>query len=92
MIPLKRNLSCKIQPRTHDNQLSYVVGDTTILAVDRSVMFPAFLSKLAGEDLDALISVTNDDDLEHMMLEYERLYRPNLKPIRMRLFLFTLSN
>ncbi|KAG5038305.1 hypothetical protein AAZX31_07G169600 [Glycine max] len=99
----------KIQPRTHDNQLSYVGGDTKILAVDRSVKFPAFLSKLAavcdaspqdltfkyqlpGEDLDALISVTNDDDLEHMMHEYDRLYRPNLKPVRMRLFLFTLSN
>ncbi|KAG4999463.1 hypothetical protein AAZX31_08G063200 [Glycine max] len=99
----------KIQPRTHDNQLSYVGGDTKILAVDRSVKFSAFLSKLSalcdsppqdltfkyqlpGEDLDALISVTNDDDLEHMMHEYDRLYRPNLKPVRMRLFLFTLSN
>ncbi|KAK7400404.1 hypothetical protein VNO78_11610 [Psophocarpus tetragonolobus] len=99
----------KIQPRTHDNQLSYVGGDTKILAVDRSIKFSIFISKLAalcdaapqdltfkyqlpGEDLDALISVTNDDDLEHMMHEYDRLYRPNTKPVRMRLFLFTLSN
>nr|AGV54518.1 octicosapeptide/Phox/Bem1p domain-containing protein [Phaseolus vulgaris] len=99
----------KIQPRTHDNQLSYVGGDTKILAVDRAIKFPAFLSKLSslcgatpqdltfkyqlpGEDLDALISVTNDDDLEHMMHEYDRLYRPNAKPVRMRLFLFTLSS
>ncbi|TKY59417.1 octicosapeptide/Phox/Bem1p domain-containing protein [Spatholobus suberectus] len=98
----------KIQPRTHDNQLSYVGGDTKILAVDRTIKFPAFLAKLAaicdatpqdltfkyqlpGEDLDALISVTNDDDLEHMMHEYDRLYRPSAKPVRMRLFLFTLS-
>ncbi|WVZ22993.1 hypothetical protein V8G54_001537 [Vigna mungo] len=98
----------KIQPRTHDNQLSYVGGDTKILAADRSIKFPVFLSKLAalcdttpqdlafkyqlpGEDLDPLISVTNDDDLEHMMHEYDRLYRPNSKPVRMRLFLFTLS-
>ncbi|XP_020227220.1 uncharacterized protein LOC109808579 [Cajanus cajan] len=98
----------KIQPRTHDNQLSYVGGDTKILAVDRSIKFTTFLSKLAavcdtppqeltfkyqlpGEDLDALISVTNDDDLEHMMHEYDRLYRPNSKPVRMRLFLFALS-
>ncbi|KAL2343879.1 hypothetical protein Fmac_005164 [Flemingia macrophylla] len=95
----------KIQPRSHDNQLSYVGGDTKILAVERSIRFSAFLSKVAavcttgaqevslkyqlpGEELDALISVTNDDDLDHMMHEYDRLYRPNSKPVRMRLFLF----
>ncbi|XP_057419336.1 uncharacterized protein LOC130713580 [Lotus japonicus] len=99
----------KIQPRTHDNQLSYVGGDTKILAVDRNTKFPTFLSKLAalcdaapqeltfkyqlpGEDLDALISVTNDDDLEHLMHEYDRLYRPASKPVRMRLFLFSAPN
>ncbi|XP_061358476.1 uncharacterized protein LOC133302675 [Gastrolobium bilobum] len=99
----------KIQPRTHDNQLSYVGGETKILAVDRNIKFPTFLSKLSalcdtppqevtfkyqlpGEDLDALISVSNDDDLEHMMHEYDRLYRPPAKPVRMRLFLFTAVN
>ncbi|KAJ1396559.1 PB1 domain [Sesbania bispinosa] len=95
----------KIQPRTHDNQLSYVGGETKILAVDRNIKFPAMLSKLSslcnvdasdlsfkyqlpGEDLDALISVTNDDDLDHMMHEYDRLYRASARPSRMRLFLF----
>ncbi|KAL2342027.1 hypothetical protein Fmac_009967 [Flemingia macrophylla] len=98
----------KIQPRSHDNQLSYVGGETKILAVDRSVKFPVMLAKLSalcdaapadtltfkyqlpGEDLDALISVTNDDDLDHMMHEYDRLYRPTAPatPSRMRLFLF----
>ncbi|KAK7328059.1 hypothetical protein VNO77_22155 [Canavalia gladiata] len=95
----------KIQPRSHDNQLSYVTGDTKILAVDRNIKFAAMLSKLAalcdatpqdltfkyqlpGEDLDALISVTNDDDLDHMMHEYDRLYRASARPARMRLFLF----
>ncbi|KAF2610140.1 hypothetical protein F2Q70_00007630 [Brassica cretica] len=29
-----------------------------------------FKYQLPGEDLDALISVTNEDDLEHMMHEY----------------------
>lgn len=100
----------KIQPRSHDNQLSYVGGDTKIFAVDRNTKFHAFISKLSalcgdaatttpqevsfkyqlpGEDLDALISVSNDDDLEHMMHEYDRLYRPSSKPVRMRLFIFT---
>ncbi|KAJ0963696.1 hypothetical protein J5N97_028818 [Dioscorea zingiberensis] len=97
----------RIQPRPHDNQLSYVGGDTKILAVDRTVRFPAVLSRLSsisgsedlclkyqlpGEDLDALVSVTNDEDLEHMMLEYDRLCRavaPGSKAApRLRLFVF----
>ncbi|WZZ22766.1 hypothetical protein YC2023_124153 [Brassica napus] len=101
----------KIQPRPHDNQLTYVNGDTKILSVDRGIRFPALASKLSaviggdggggeisfkyqlpGEDLDALISVTNEDDLEHMMHEYDRLLRMSSKPARMRLFLFPLSS
>ncbi|KAJ7946812.1 Octicosapeptide/Phox/Bem1p domain-containing protein [Quillaja saponaria] len=96
----------KIQPRSHDNQLSYVGGETKIFAVDRNIKFPNMISKLAalcdadvtfkyqlpGEDLDALISVSNDDDLEHMMHEYDRLFRASAKPARMRLFLFPVSN
>ncbi|KAJ4869419.1 Octicosapeptide/Phox/Bem1p family protein [Raphanus sativus] len=94
----------KIQPRPHDNQLTYVNGETKILSVDRGIRFPVLASKLSavcggdgdvlfkyqlpGEDLDALISVTNDDDLEHMMHEYDRLLRVSSKPARMRLFLF----
>ncbi|XP_058758137.1 uncharacterized protein LOC131631362 [Vicia villosa] len=99
----------KIQPRSHDNQLSYIGGDTKILAVDRNIKFQAFLSKLStlcdaipqeisfkyqlpGEELDALISVTTEDDLEHLMHEYDRLYRPSSKPVRMRLFIFITPN
>ncbi|KAL3350361.1 hypothetical protein AABB24_023044 [Solanum stoloniferum] len=93
----------KIHPRPHDNQLAYIGGETKILSVERNTKFPVLISKLAaicdtdtvsfkyqlpGEDLDALISVTNDDDLEHMMHEYDRLYRASPKPARLRLFLF----
>ncbi|EOY15547.1 hypothetical protein QUC31_000594 [Theobroma cacao] len=97
----------KIQPRSHDNQLAYIGGDTKILAVDRNIKFSAIMAKLSsqyggdsdvcfkyqlpGEDLDALISVTNDEDLEHMMLEYDRLHRASAKPARLRLFLFPLN-
>ncbi|XP_010422964.1 PREDICTED: alpha-protein kinase 1-like [Camelina sativa] len=107
----------KIQPRPHDNQLTYVNGDTKIMSVDRGIRFPSLVSKLSavcnggggggdggggggeisfkyqlpGEDLDALISVTNDEDLEHMMHEYDRLLRMSSKPARMRLFLFPSS-
>ncbi|KAK7252255.1 hypothetical protein RIF29_36077 [Crotalaria pallida] len=45
--------------------------------------------QLPDEELDALISVTNDDDLGHLMHEYDRLYRASSRPARMRLFLFT---
>ncbi|XP_044490233.1 uncharacterized protein LOC123214500 [Mangifera indica] len=94
----------KIHPRPHDNQLAYVGGDTKILSVDRTIKFSSMINKLSalcgepdasfkyqlpGEDLDALISVTNDDDLEHMMHEYDRLYKASAKPARMRLFLFS---
>ncbi|XP_074559796.1 uncharacterized protein LOC141815821 [Curcuma longa] len=49
--------------------------------------------QLPGEDLDALVSVTDDDDLEYMMIEYDRLLRaasstlPRVS-VRLRLFLF----
>ncbi|XWS25420.1 hypothetical protein CRYUN_Cryun27aG0066800 [Craigia yunnanensis] len=97
----------KIKPRSHDNQLAYFGGDTKILAVDRNIKFSAIMAKLSSlyggdsevcfkyqlpdEDLDALISVMNDEDLEHMMLEYERLHRASAKPARLRLFLFPLN-
>ncbi|KAK1316698.1 hypothetical protein QJS10_CPA05g01432 [Acorus calamus] len=98
----------KIEPRPHDNQLSYFGGETKILAVDRSARFSVVLSKLSslcgngdltffkyqlpGEDLDALISVTNDEDLEHMMMEYDRVHRSSPRPARLRLFLFLPSS
>ncbi|XP_057442403.1 uncharacterized protein LOC130734116 [Lotus japonicus] len=97
----------KIQPRPHDNNLTYVSGDTKILAVDRFIKLPAFIAKLTsltnssdfclkyqlpGEDLDALVSVTNDEDLDHMMVEYDRLSRASPRPARLRLFLFPLNN
>lgn len=95
----------KILPRPHDNQLRYVGGDTRIVAVHRSSTFSTLLtklSKLAGssnisvkyqlpnEDLDALISVTTDEDVENMIEEYDRLAQnQNTRSARLRLFLFT---
>ncbi|KAE8660993.1 Octicosapeptide/Phox/Bem1p family protein, putative isoform 2 [Hibiscus syriacus] len=51
----------------------------------------SFKYQLPGEDLDSLISVSNDDDLEHMMHEYDRLFRALAKPARMRLFVFPVT-
>ncbi|XP_066332778.1 uncharacterized protein [Miscanthus floridulus] len=80
----------RIQPRPHDNQLAYVNGETKILSLERPLVFTDFAARLAalagnagdicvkyqlpGEDLDALVSVTNDEDLEHLVLEYDRLH------------------
>lgn len=45
--------------------------------------------QLPNEDLDALISVTTDEDVENMMDEYDRvLQNHNPKSTRLRLFLF----
>ncbi|KAF7803573.1 uncharacterized protein G2W53_042684 [Senna tora] len=84
----------KILPRPHDNQLRYVGGDTRIVAVNRSISFSGTTNitvkyQLPNEDLDALISVTTDEDVENMMDEYERLAQnQNPRSARLRLFLF----
>ncbi|KAJ6706948.1 hypothetical protein OIU85_027318 [Salix viminalis] len=98
----------KILPRPHDNQLRYAGGDTRIVAVHRSTTFSTLitkLSKLSGivnlsvkyqlpnEDLDALISVTTDEDVDNMMDEYDRVFQnQNPRSARLRLFLFSTAN
>ncbi|XP_062087369.1 protein PAL OF QUIRKY [Humulus lupulus] len=95
----------KIVPRPHDNQLRYVGGDTRIVAVHRATNFSGLLTKLSklsgtsdvivkyqlpNEDLDALISVTTDEDVENMVDEYDRLVQnQNPKSTRLRIFLFS---
>ncbi|KAJ4981054.1 hypothetical protein NE237_031891 [Protea cynaroides] len=98
----------RILPRPHDNQLRYVGGDTRIVAVQRTTKFSTLLTKLSklsstpdvtikyqlpNEDLDSLITVSNDEDLENMMEEYDRLSQgSNSKAARLRLFLFTINH
>ncbi|KAK8489538.1 hypothetical protein V6N11_066326 [Hibiscus sabdariffa] len=66
----------KILPRPHDNQLR--IGNLSVKY------------QLPNEDLDALITVTTDEDLENMMEEYERLAQnQNPRLARLRLFLFS---
>eukprot|EP00252_Welwitschia_mirabilis_P002003 TRINITY_DN1195_c0_g1_i1.p1 TRINITY_DN1195_c0_g1~~TRINITY_DN1195_c0_g1_i1.p1 ORF type:complete len:815 (+),score=178.88 TRINITY_DN1195_c0_g1_i1:853-3297(+) len=96
----------KIMPRPHDNQLCYLGGDSRIVSVSRNITYLDLISKLSrtfgasvsikyqlpNEDLDALISVTTDEDLENMMEEYDRLQQQqqqsNSKQSRLRIFLF----
>ncbi|KAH6803639.1 hypothetical protein C2S51_031886 [Perilla frutescens var. frutescens] len=99
----------KIQSRPTDHQLSYVGGDTKILAVDRGVKFSEIFAKLnslsnrndggeisvkyqlPGEELDSLVSLIDDDDVEHMMVEYDRMHRISAKPTRLRIFVFNIT-
>ncbi|XP_042482883.1 uncharacterized protein LOC122063249 [Macadamia integrifolia] len=97
----------RILPRPHDNQLRYVGGDTRIVTVNSTTKFsPLFakLSKLSGtiditikyqlpnEDLDALATVSTDEDVENMMEEYDRVtHGPSSKTARLRLFLFPIN-
>lgn len=100
----------KILPRPHDNQLRYVGGDTRIVAVHRhTTTYSSLLNKLSkisntrnltlkyqlpNEDLDALITVTTDEDVENMIDEYDRFHQNSSqsqsKPSPwLRLFLFS---
>ncbi|KAF8399778.1 hypothetical protein HHK36_015648 [Tetracentron sinense] len=75
----------KILPRYPDGKLRYVGGETRVLAVDRSISFAELLLKLGElcgssvslrcqlptEDLDALVSITSDEDLANLIEEYD---------------------
>ncbi|XP_073155246.1 uncharacterized protein [Henckelia pumila] len=99
-----------IIPRPHDKTLCYIGGDTRIIVVDRHTSLSDFhlrISKtllknqqfllkyqLPNEDLDALISVTSDEDLEILVEEYDRINNSlggRSKTGRLRLFLFQKS-
>ncbi|KAJ4838437.1 hypothetical protein Tsubulata_021120 [Turnera subulata] len=79
----------RILPRPNDGKLRYVGGETRILSLRRNIRWEELVKKtsgicnqahtikyqLPGEDLDALISVTSDEDLHNMTEEYLQLER-----------------
>ncbi|XP_009774017.1 uncharacterized protein [Nicotiana sylvestris] len=95
-----------IIPRPHDKSLFYIGGDTRIVVVDRLSSLSDIHTRLShtllngnkftlkyqlpNEDLDSIVSVTTEEDLQHMIEAYDRamLVSPNLRPSRLRLFLF----
>ncbi|XP_042497023.1 uncharacterized protein LOC122075884 [Macadamia integrifolia] len=103
----------KILPRYPDGKLRYVGGDTRVLAVDRFISFAELLVKfgelygssvslrcqLPTEDLDALVSITSDEDLANLIEEYDRASMCRDKkalvavssPLKIRGFLFPRS-
>ncbi|MCL7046482.1 hypothetical protein MKW94_002582 [Papaver nudicaule] len=76
----------KILPSPGDGKLKYIGGETRLVVVPHNINFAELMTKLGGifggdtvlkyqlipEDLDALVSVTNDDDLRYMLDEYDR--------------------
>ncbi|KAE8705514.1 octicosapeptide/Phox/Bem1p domain-containing family protein [Hibiscus syriacus] len=80
----------KIVPRYPDGKLRYHGGETRVLAADRSISFDELSLKmgemcgtpvslrcqLPTEDLDALVSITSDEDLANLIEEYDRVASP----------------
>ncbi|XP_024967324.1 uncharacterized protein LOC112507120 isoform X2 [Cynara cardunculus var. scolymus] len=93
-----------ILPRPQDGKLRYVGGETRILSVPRDVGFEELMARMKelfegatvlkykqpDEDLDALVSVVDDDDVMNMMEEYDKLGSGD-GFTRLRVFLFSNS-
>ncbi|GAV63268.1 PB1 domain-containing protein [Cephalotus follicularis] len=94
----------KILPRPADGHLKYVGGETRVVAVRRDINFSELMKKLSTifhgdvvlkyqilpEDLDALVSVKNDEDVKHMIEEHDR-HESEGTP-KLRAFLFTANS
>ncbi|XP_078439417.1 kinase superfamily with octicosapeptide/Phox/Bem1p domain-containing protein [Wolffia australiana] len=92
-----------ILPRPLDGKLRYVGGETRIVSVPRDVTYEELMLRMRDlfdgawslkyqqpdEDLDALISVVNDDDVTNMMEEYDKLGAGGDGFTRLRIFLFS---
>ncbi|CAL5189051.1 unnamed protein product [Lathyrus oleraceus] len=91
----------KILPRYPDGKLRYLGGHTRVVSVDRSVHFSELLPKLEelcgssvthlrcqlpAEDLDALVSITSDEDLVNLIEEYDRTASPQV-PLKIKAFI-----
>ncbi|KAJ4832744.1 hypothetical protein Tsubulata_026195 [Turnera subulata] len=89
-----------ILPRPSDGKLRYVGGETRIIRLSKNISWQEFMHKtlavfsqahtikyqLPGEDLDALVSVSCDEDLQNMMEECSVLDDGGLQKPRMFLF------
>ncbi|KAG6405148.1 hypothetical protein SASPL_132732 [Salvia splendens] len=95
----------KILPRPSDGKLRYVGGETRIIRIVKDITWRELWLKttaiydethtikyqLPGEDLDALVSVSSDEDLLNMMEECNLLNETE-ESRRLRMFLFSLED
>ncbi|XP_058226948.1 uncharacterized protein LOC131335549 [Rhododendron vialii] len=96
------SFSGSILPRPQDGKLRYVGGETRIVSVPRDISYEELMAKMRelydgaavlkyqqpDEDLDALVSVVNDDDVTNMMEEYDKVGSGD-GFTRLRIFLFS---
>ncbi|KVH94234.1 Phox/Bem1p [Cynara cardunculus var. scolymus] len=94
----------KILHRPSDGKLRYVGGETRIFSIQKNMLFDELVKRtsefcnqphtikyqLPGEDLDALISVSSNEDLQNMIEEYNGLGSREGSP-RLRIFLIPLT-
>ncbi|KAL2540737.1 Protein kinase superfamily protein with octicosapeptide/Phox/Bem1p domain [Abeliophyllum distichum] len=93
-----------VLPRPGDGKLRYVGGQTRIISIRKNLSWEELVKKtsgictqphsikyqLPGEDLDALISVSSDEDLQNMIEEYYGVEKLEGSQ-RLRIFLIPLS-
>jgi hypothetical protein len=90
-------------PRPSDGKLRYAGGETRIIRISKDISWEELKQKttgifnqphvikyqLPGEDLDALISVSGDDDLRNMMDEFDMVESELGGSQKLRVFLFS---
>ncbi|KAK1387924.1 putative serine/threonine-protein kinase mkcB [Heracleum sosnowskyi] len=95
----------KILPRPRDGKLRYVGGETRIIRIKTDISWQEIWQKtttiyiythiikyqLPGEDLDALVSVSSDEDLQNMMEECNVLGDGDGSK-KLRMFLFSVND
>ncbi|CAK9314665.1 unnamed protein product [Citrullus colocynthis] len=95
----------KILPRPSDSKLRYVGGETRIIQIKKDISWQELMQKtssiysetyaikyqLPGEDLDALVSVSCDEDLQNMMEECNE-FKDEKGSKKLRIFLFSMSD
>ncbi|XP_054815043.1 uncharacterized protein LOC129315409 [Prosopis cineraria] len=95
----------RILPRPGDGKLRYVGGETRIIRIRKDIFWQELMQKslliynqthvikyqLPGEDLDALVSVSSDEDLQNMM---EECNHPQGREgsQKLRIFLFSMND
>lgn len=91
----------KILPRPGDGKLRYVGGETRIISIRKNLRYKELVKRtygifssphiikyqLPGEDLDALISLSSDEDIHNMIEEYHHELERLDGSKRLRLFL-----
>lgn len=95
----------RILPRPSDGKLRYVGGETRIISIRKDIRWQELMQKassiynetraikyqLPGEDLDALVSVSSDEDLRNMMEECHDL-ETTAGSQKLRMFLFSVND